>query len=61
MPWPDPDDGEKIFKWLLNNVGELDVDLTYRRWSEYPYRKMRNLNLKFKREEDMIKFILKWC
>jgi len=60
MPWPDPDTGEKIYKWLLDNVGELDVDWTYRKGSDYPLIKMKNLNHSFKRYEDKIKFILKW-
>lgn len=61
---PEPDEGEKIFKWLLDNVGKLDVDWHYRKASDLfpsPGPKMKNLNLSFKRDEDRIKFILKWC
>ncbi len=61
IPWPDPDDGEAIFKWLFNKVGELDVDWTYRKGSDYPLINMKNLNLSFEREDDKIRFILKWC
>lgn len=64
MPWPDPDDAEEIFKWMHDNIGKMDVDWFYRKGSDLfpsPSPAMKNLNLSFKRDEDRIKFILKWC
>ena len=54
---------DELFKWLTDNVGELGIDWHYRKNLPFPSPpvKMNNLNVSFKRDEDRIKFILKWC
>ena len=58
---------DELFKWLTDNVGEEDVAWKYRKNVPQegkllpPVNVMHNLNLSFVREEDKVKFILKWC
>ena len=61
IPWPDLDTGEAIYHWLIANVGPDEVDWRLKPNNWWPPRNIKNFNLEFKREEDKIKFILKWC